>query len=189
MRINSLTNPNAYIDVSDYTNSVTPQTNCIALTGGGARCDRPGVTSISILTYDLADTIVVYPASISNAASISYQINSGQGADSVNMREYAEFDGSPSPASIEGQGGKDTISGSDVADTLSGSAGADQLYGYAGDDELLAGPGKDTLEGGKGIDVITARNGDRDAVIDCGPGDNSLERAIVDPVDPQPKSC
>jgi hypothetical protein len=44
----------------------------------------------------------------------------------------------------------------------------------------------------RGIVVIDAREGgggDPDIEIDCGPGDNSKEKAIVDPGDPKPKSC
>ena len=39
------------------------------------------------------------------------------------------------------------------------------------------------------IDAREGGGGDPDVLIDCGPGDNSKEKAIVDPEDPAPVNC
>jgi len=122
----------------------------------------------------------------------------------------------PSPDRIDGGPGRDFISYNnggtltlDVAagtgdgvnsgvDTLKsiedaqGSEGPDTLLGDNGPNLLIGGGGDDTIRGRGGIDVIDAREGgggDPDVEINCGPGDNSKQRAIVDPEDPKPKSC
>ena len=72
---------------------------------------------------------------------------------------------------------------------LGGDAG-DTLLGSGADDLLIGRDGPDTLEGRGGIDFLDARDGEADAVLDCGPGNNSLEKAKVDPgLDPDPVSC
>ncbi len=71
-------------------------------------------------------------------------------------------------------------------DILKGFGQGDLLVGGSGDDRIDGGKGEDNLDGGAGDDVINARDGARDARIDCGPGD---DRAIVDKVDPKPVSC
>jgi Ca2+-binding RTX toxin-like protein len=96
-------------------------------------------------------------------------------------------------------------------DDLYGDRGNDRLYGRAGPDQLFGGPGNDYLSGGKtddplggycpgfsgspddslrggsGNDVLLARDGDRDLLIDCGPG--KRDKAVIDRQDPKPKRC
>lgn len=71
-------------------------------------------------------------------------------------------------------------------DVLIGKGQPDLLNGGAGNDKLNGGPGRDSLFGGAGDDVLNAKDGERDAIVDCGPG---RDRAIVDKVDPKPISC
>jgi CSLREA domain-containing protein len=75
------------------------------------------------------------------------------------------------------------VLGSQAADTVLGDNGPNRLQGGLG----LGGP--DTIKGRGGIDVLNAKNGEADVEINCGPGNNAKEKAIVDPEDPQPKSC
>ena len=73
-----------------------------------------------------------------------------------------------------------------------GSEDDDDIRGNDGRNRLIGGGGDDELRGRGGIDVIDAREGgggDPDVLIDCGPGDNSKEKAIVDPEDPAPVNC
>lgn len=67
-----------------------------------------------------------------------------------------------------------------------GEGGDDVLKGNGEPDVLDGGPGRDTLLGGKGPDFLNARDGRKDAKIDCGPGN---DKAKVDKVDPKPISC
>lgn len=88
------------------------------------------------------------------------------------------------PGSIEtsseyfrGQGGDDVLKGFGQPDNLDGGKGNDKLVG---------GRGRDDLYGGGGNDRLNARDGQRDASINCGPGNDA---AKVDKVDPKPISC
>jgi Ca2+-binding RTX toxin-like protein len=95
---------------------------------------------------------------------------------------FADFEGGPptivdSSENFNGGGGNDVLIGNGQPDLLNGGSGNDILNG---------GPGRDSLYGGAGNDFLNARDGHRDAVIDCGPGN---DRAKVDKVDPKPISC
>ena len=88
------------------------------------------------------------------------------------------------PGSVEtsseyfrGQGGDDVLKGFGQPDNLDGGKGNDKLVG---------GRGRDDLDGGGGNDRLNARDGQRDASINCGPGNDA---AKVDKVDPKPISC
>ncbi len=85
--------------------------------------------------------------------------------------------------------GSDALSGFEDAKA---SEGNDTFLGSAGPNLLIGGGGDDDIGGRGGIDIIDARepgNSDPDVVINCGPGDNSKEKAITDPEDPDPISC
>lgn len=81
---------------------------------------------------------------------------------------------------------EETFYGNGGNDVLIGKGQPDALYGGAGNDKLNGGPGRDILVGGPGNDFINAKDGQRDAIIDCGPG---KDHAKVDKVDPKPISC
>ncbi len=96
-----------------------------------------------------------------------------------------------------GGGGDDKLRGGTSADTLKGRAGADRIFGDEGRDRLIGGPGRDMLKGGPGRDVfrggagddvLRAVDGERDRVIDCGPGKRDI--AYIDRgLDPEPIGC
>lgn len=106
---------------------------------------------------------------------------------------------------IGGQGA-DVLVGNDADNYIDGEHGADLLLGMGGADELIGfgtasrvhgGPGADSLSGsaktrllgGKGIDFLDAKDGFRERLIHCGPGNNKRERATRDHKDPRPISC
>jgi hypothetical protein len=67
--------------------------------------------------------------------------------------------GGAPPTELNGEGGDDTIVGTSGADTLEGRAGADSIVPLGGPDAVFAGAG---------VDLVSARDGEVDAV-DCGP--------------------
>jgi Ca2+-binding RTX toxin-like protein len=92
------------------------------------------------------------------------------------------FDGEPgeilhSNENFEGQAGNDVLKGFGQPDSLSGGPGNDTIDG---------GKGRDYLSGGGGKDFLNARDGQRDASINCGAGN---DRVKLDRVDPKPVSC
>jgi Ca2+-binding RTX toxin-like protein len=83
--------------------------------------------------------------------------------------------------------GTDTFSGFENAQA---SEDDDTLLGSNGPNRLIGGGDPDTIRGRGGVDIINARDGEADVEINCGPGKNSRERALIDPgIDPAPKSC
>ncbi len=76
----------------------------------------------------------------------------------------------------------ENVTGSASGDSIRGSQAANRLDGAGGNDTLVGATGADTLIGGEGDDVLEARDGIRDAGIDCGPGAN--DRAVIDLLDP-----
>jgi Ca2+-binding RTX toxin-like protein len=82
------------------------------------------------------------------------------------------------------------VKGTSFDDVLTGDAGDNALIGAAGNDRLKGKQGRDRLKGKGGIDVLLAKDGSPDLGINCGPGNNGLERAKFDMgLDPKPKSC
>jgi Ca2+-binding RTX toxin-like protein len=72
---------------------------------------------------------------------------------------------------------------------LEGSEGSDVLYGDEGVNQLLGHRGEDTYRALGGDDSIFANSGSRDAVIDCGEGDDSAVIDLAAVGDPAPISC
>ncbi len=73
---------------------------------------------------------------------------------------------------------------------LQGTEGDDEIIGSDKDNLLIGGGGVDSIEGAGGEDKIDAKDGEADELIDCGPGDNSKEKAKIDEgLDPDPVSC
>jgi uncharacterized repeat protein (TIGR01451 family) len=96
---------------------------------------------------------------------------------------------------LAGNDGDDSLSGGDGHDALAGGAGADTLLGGGADDLLAGGGGKDSLDGGPGADaflggadadVVKAKDDRRDAIIDCGAGQDTL---TADAKDPKGREC
>jgi Ca2+-binding RTX toxin-like protein len=82
--------------------------------------------------------------------------------------------------------GADRLTGDEMRDFLQGAQGRDRLSARGGDDELDGGTGRDAAFGGRGDDVLALQDGDRDRVIDCGPGD---DLALIDNNDPRAQGC
>jgi hypothetical protein len=97
------------------------------------------------------------------------------------------------------------VPGSPLADALAGGAGDEIVCGFAGADTVAGGAGRDALFGGLGNDTLDARDGEADALIDCGGGTDTveadslaldpaalfvgcetIERPATDPPDPPP---
>ena len=71
---------------------------------------------------------------------------------------------------------------------LAGGGGKDEIKGGGGSDALTGGGGKDELFGQAGDDALDAKDGERDAVIDCGKGGGDSVKRDRNK-DPHPKSC
>lgn len=74
-------------------------------------------------------------------------------------------------------------------ENLEGSFGPDILIGDGRANNLLGQPGADRFYGGGGADVIDARDGGRDAHIQCAPPGRREGFAFVDRGDPSPRGC
>jgi Ca2+-binding RTX toxin-like protein len=82
---------------------------------------------------------------------------------------------------------------------MEGSFDNDVLIGDGGKNAILGQPGEDRIYGGGGDDVLDARDGVRDAAVQCAPGSQIVSgthlraasngHAFVDPFDPHPVSC
>jgi len=78
------------------------------------------------------------------------------------------------------------VSGGAGADQLVGSGADEALAGLGGNDVLDGGAGWDAFVGGAGNDAVRARDGRRDALIDCGSGKDT---ATADGSDPRAYGC
>jgi hypothetical protein len=123
-------------------------------------------------------------------------IDGGAGADRLSLGPLEgvgrELDGHRAADTLigsNGQGGADRLFGSRGNDTIRAGEGNDFLAGGTGADRLFGGPHGDYHFGNQGIDSIFARDGSRDVVLNCGRGDNRLERVRRDRNDPRPVSC
>ena len=95
--------------------------------------------------------------------------------------------GGPGADALFGFGGDDILQGHGGSDTLLGGRGDDRLLGGSKHDLLQAGKGVDVLLGGKGLDRLLAKDGIRDARINCGPG--RKDRVVRDRFDPRARHC
>jgi Ca2+-binding RTX toxin-like protein len=59
-------------------------------------------------------------------------------------------------------------------DPLTGTAAAEVICGFAGNDTIAAGGGSDAVFGGEGDDTIDVADGEADALVDCGPGTDTV---------------
>jgi Ca2+-binding RTX toxin-like protein len=75
------------------------------------------------------------------------------------------------------------------AEDLEGSFGPDVLIGNHRGNHIIGWPGVDRISGAGGPDVIDARDGARDAAIQCGSKGRPSGHALVDPHDPRPLYC
>ena len=87
----------------------------------------------------------------------------------------------------------------DSNEDMEGSFDNDVLIGDGGKNAILGQPGEDRIYGGGGDDVLDARDGMRDAAVQCAPGSQIIKgphlrasskgHAFIDPFDPRPVSC
>jgi Ca2+-binding RTX toxin-like protein len=151
--------------------------------------DPAGVASLQ------PSCVAVDPATVScrRSGGTSVEIRTGAGDDEVSFTSMQANDVGEAIAG----GGNDRLIGSSNhggnqlkgqagADRILGRDGNDALYGGGGRDRLKGGPGKDAFDGGGGTDLVLARDGERDALIACGPG---ADRALIDAIDVAPQSC
>jgi len=74
-------------------------------------------------------------------------------------------------------------------ENLEGSFGPDVLVGDRRANNILGQPGADRIYGGGGDDFIDARDGGRDAQIQCGARGSGRGLAMIDRGDPAPRNC
>ncbi|MBS1889494.1 MAG: hypothetical protein JSU06_20150 [Actinobacteria bacterium] len=72
---------------------------------------------------------------------------------------------------------------------LEGTMGPDILIGNAQANHIIGQGGEDEIFGRGGGDVIEARDGERDAIIQCGTKGHPSGTALIDPIDPAPRYC
>ena len=101
--------------------------------------------------------------------------------DSLRDGEAGEADSVDGAEVIEGGSGRDTIltpRSTELSYRLIGNDGDDTLETAAGRDRLIGGRGRDSMSAGPDQDVLEARDGARDARVDCGSG--GPDEALVD---------
>ena len=121
------------------------------------------------------------------------QIFAGEGADTATGGDGRDnLSGGRGIDTLVGDAGNDVLRGGQGTDELTGGTGRDRLYGgSAGDrldggldaDRLDGGKGRDRMLGAEGPDRLSARDGERDRFLDCGPDEDI---AVVDRREPAP---
>ncbi len=89
------------------------------------------------------------------------------------------------PSRQRADDGEPAINYGSGADVLVGDAADNQLVALRGPDRLVGGLGRDRLNAGRGSDRVIANDGEKDALVECGPG---TDLAIVDSLD-DPRGC
>ncbi len=116
------------------------------------------------------------------------EIDGGSGTDFLSYNN-----GSQVTINLDTQTAFGPNMGDDVLHSIEdvqGSEGNDSIFGSNGPNLLIGGGDPDLIRGLGGIDVIDAKDGESDVEINCGPGDNSKEKAKFDEgLDPDPVSC
>lgn len=72
---------------------------------------------------------------------------------------------------------------------LEGTMGPDILIGNSQGNHIIGQGGEDEMFGRGGNDVIEARDGERDAIIQCGTKGHPSGTALIDSIDPHPRYC
>jgi hypothetical protein len=118
-------------------------------------------------------------------------VRTGDGSDRIAVAKRGNsraefFGGRGADALIGGPSGRSARPQGRRSDQLQGAAGGDVVRGAAGADRITGGAGRDRLYGGSGFDRIGAADGERDRILDCGPG---RDIAVVDVIDPRSRRC
>jgi Ca2+-binding RTX toxin-like protein len=145
--------PDGQYVVSD-SNGVSPGANCSSVSPGEVTCQR-------------------FPAGVRDSFAVVLA-----GGD-----DRFTFVGDPHGSRIYPGTGNDQALGGRSRDVMFGEDGRDSLRGRDGNDRLDGGLQRDELLGGSGNDRLSAADDERDAMINCGPGDHDVAQvdARLDP--------
>jgi CSLREA domain-containing protein len=148
-------------------------------------CDQSGTAGAETLTADGTGQALCGEGGEDTLAGAAGGdvLDGGAGIDT------AEYSGAGGPVSADlaagragddGDGAKDVLS---AVESLVGSAFPDTLKGDGGANALTGAPGADRLIAGNGNDAIDAADGEADALIDCGPGNDTVDadNSSIDP--------
>lgn len=162
---------------------------CVPFENTKISCDARPVSSIDISLGDGDDVLTITTRKDDHVAGRYPTLaRGGDGNDVIR--------GGDADDRLYGEGGQDVVAGWLGDDLLSGGPGNDSLVGFEGDDTLLGGAGGDVLFaqkghdrllGESGRDLLQADDGQRDPVINCGPG--GAQTALTDRRDPKPRRC
>jgi hypothetical protein len=156
---------------------------CRSLSAAAIRCDRIATETMRMQMRDGNDRIEFREAGDDLEQPFAFFARGGPGNDVLSaITPAVERD-----LVLRGEAGNDQLFGAAGADLLEGGTGADVLSGRAGKDRLDGGTGPDTFLGGSGADRLLAKDGTRDAKLNCGSGADSLSRDVS--LDPAPISC
>ncbi len=121
-----------------------------------------------------------------------HRFDGGGGLDTVSYARskpsgtfVVKLGGTAAPSSGCQGGAPDSILAS--SESLEGSEGDDKLIGDGANNTLFGHGGADSFYGSGGSDSIEAIDGEKDKLLDCGPGAD--QGASKDPADPAPRSC
>lgn len=144
----------------------------------GALLDYTGAQST--ISVDLELGTAISAAFGSDTLVSIYDVNGGEGADTILGSEFVNFirgssgddeiDGRAENDSLYGEAGEDTILGGLGWDLVEGGDGNDNLDGGDENDEVDGGSGEDVLRGGSGYDRLRGGTGD-DEILGEGDGD------------------
>jgi Ca2+-binding RTX toxin-like protein len=153
------------------------------LTVGRDETDNQFVISSNLPIVPQTNCQSVFPTQARCSGSpqdTSLRADLGEGNDRMTLTSPSDTGG------VFGGPGNDRITTGAGRNVIDGDDGNDDVSAGAGNDRVFGGPGRDTLRGGPGSDRLRADDGERDAVIDCGPGDDAVQ---VDSTDPLPRDC
>jgi Ca2+-binding RTX toxin-like protein len=133
------------------------------------------------------------------------RIVGGPGRDDASFAETQAHPGTLYVSFPQGRAWIDAVRGCNPVrlagsnEDMEGSFDEDVLIGDGGKNSILGQPGEDQLYGGGGDDVLDARDGVRDAAIQCAPGRQIVKgaslragakgHAFIDSFDPRPVGC
>ena len=156
---------------------------CKSLSAAAIRCERIATETMRMQMRDGNDRIEFREVGDDLEQPFAFSARGGPGNDVLSaITPAVERD-----LVLRGETGNDELFGAAGNDLLEGGTGADVLTGRAGKDRLDGGTGPDTFLGGSGADRLLAKDGTRDAKLNCGSGADSLSRDVS--LDPVPISC
>ncbi len=165
---------------------------CTIIDEHTAACAKPGgLYGVNIGTGSSDDQVLAEMKDY----TVRLVIESGSDDDSVKVtgsKYTASINSSSGADTIEEGDGRSTIyadganTGVGGADTVIAGAQRDVIYGGKQGDTLTGGPGADEIRGQQGNDTINALDGTADAVLGCGPDQDTIS---ADPQDNPGAEC